>query len=791
MKQLWLILCLCMGAGAYMVGRVPSALAAPIVLLVSVAVFLWKKKSYTLYPVAVLAIFFAASSTFSSANGQSHRVAVEGVVIVSKEQYYDLRAGLFKKVRVFSQRQPTEGTTMAVRGQRMREEAPKNPGDFDGRYYALAHGIDATVRPTKETIRPEKGTVLEKIYAFRGRFRKMGNERMRRYFRPKEAKLLSAMLFGNDADWEGLEDFRTLNILHILSISGLHIGLILSGLVGALKKLTVPYDGRKVSVHLLLLAYLFLTGFPVGGMRVWLSLLFTDVGKRMRRPVDPNYAWAFSGAIFLAANPFFIYRLGFLFSFFSVWGILTVYPKLPLFSESRAPLMASLGVSIAVTLAIAPLLLYTSGGISLTGLLANVILLPLASVILYGGVAVSALSFFLPPLAAGAAVVTQWVFVPFFFFTEHLAAMPFRRVLPSFSVAEACAYYGVLYLALKFPFSRLRRKAGRLLLIQALFAGCIVVGWSYFLRPDLSVTQLYVGQGDCAYVEGKDFRGLIDTGGSRLGGDPTARYVVPFLRTKGVGTLDGVFLSHYDADHAGGVFTLAKTYKIKGIYAPAPGSAEDRAMYEEIVEKVGEIRSIQGVFPMKGWKMKIFPPYGKEGNALSMAMELSSDGGRVLFLGDLPKEQEKRLLKDLDGEETVVKLAHHGSKTSSCDEFLEAVRPRLALISAGENNAYGHPHKEVLRRLKAHRIPYVQTKDGAITISFQRGKVRLSVFHPETLSMRQGIFFVVSMVGLVGVGYLGANYFKKRDDRWNQWITMEPIFCGDRKSSVWKKSANK
>ncbi len=791
MKQLWFILCLALGGGCFFAERVPLLFAAPVLILAAFCFLLWGKKANSLYPLAALIVFVFASACLQSTQGPPVRVTVRGVVMASKENYYDLRIGPLKRVRVFSEAHPAMGTRVAVRGITMKPEAPRNPGGFDGRHYALSHGIKATLRPTKEEILPEEGRAMEKLYTCRGRFRKKGTAICERYFPLKEAKLLSAMLFGNDADWEGLEDFRTLNVIHILSISGLHIGLIMALLSTALKKLTVPYDLRKLSVHGLLLLYLFLTGFPIGGMRVWLSLLFTDAGKRLWRPVDPAYALGFSGAVFLLVNPFYIYRLGFLFSFFSVYGILAIYPKLPFFGTARGRIVQALGVSVAVSLAIAPLLLFTSGSISIMGLLANVVLLPLAAAILYGGIAVSCLSFLLPPVAAGAAVMTRWIFLPFLFLTKHMALAPFNWVLPSFSVAEACVYYLILHFAMYFPMRRLKLRAGRLLMLQAAAVGILVLAWGHWTAPDLSVTQLYVGQGDCAYVEAKDFRGLIDTGGSRFGADPTARYVVPFLRKCGVGALDAIFLSHYDADHAGGVTTLAKAHKIKHIFAPAPGSEEDVAMYDAIQQEAGVIEAIEGTFPMKDWQLKVFPSYGDADNALSMVMELSSKGQRMLFLGDLPAAQEKMLLADLRHREGIVKLGHHGSKTSSCDEFLEATRPHLALISAGENNSYGHPHQVVLRRLKDHHISYLETKNGAITMNLKDGKVYVSVYKPRALSMGQSIFFAACVVILMGMVYAGAGYFKKRDDLWNQWITTEPIFSTDRKSSVWKRSADK
>lgn len=785
MKQLWLCLSLAVASGAFFAGRIPLvygvAFGAVIFLLV-----LWKT-GIRRSGVVLLALFTFITCTYNyQIKDRGGEVEFVGIVKETGENSYDLSVPYFKTVRVLSRKTPAVGSRVGIKGNVIEPERPRNPGGFNGLHYELSHRIYKTVGPLQEEVR-ESISLLSRGYRLRERFQNYGRKTMNHYFPEREADLLAAMIYGTDSDRDSFEDLNALNLIHILSISGLHIGLIVILLKKLTKILTLPITWSKIAVHLSMFFYLFLTGFPVGGMRVFFALLFTDWGKTLGRPVDPKYAFSFSGFIFLLVNPFYIYHYGFLFSFLSVFAILFLYPKIRYMVEGKGRWAEGILLSATITLAIVPLLSRIYGKFSLMSIFANVLILPLASLLLYGGVAVSLCHLFLPSVAGGISLLLEMVLALFNTVTGFFASINASVPLPSFSIYDGLLYIVVLIICFYFPFRWLSKKSGYFLMGYTLLSTLAALLCFKAPAGDLHITQLYVGQGDCALVEFRDFKALIDTGGSGFGKDPTAFYIVPYLRERNIRKLDAVFLSHYDVDHVGGIFTIAKEIPIGNIYGPDPSGEEDKAMRNKIEDEVGTVRSIEGTFPLEGGSIKIYPPLGKEGNALSMVMELSSKGAHALFLGDLPAGEEK-ILVDLEPKSTVLKLAHHGSKTSSSDELLEAVRPKLALISAGARNRYGHPHKEVLDRLKKDKIPYLHTKDGAIRLAFLEGKVKVSVYNEEAKSRGDAIFFIWNVIFLFASAWMLANYLKERKTIWNQWISAAPIYSTGRKNTAWSRS---
>lgn len=786
MKQPWFVLCGALALGAFLAGRV----LFPVVLLLFFgawcAILRRKKRRYLIVAAAFLWSFVYAQFALSDATSPAREVALEGVVKNSKPYYYDIATSPIHTARVLSRKAPKPGDTVHITGIYEPAEGAKNPGGFDEIHYRTSRRIEI-IRPRKERALSSKH-LLGKLYGWREDFRRYGTETFRRYFSKSDAAMLASMLYGTETDGEEVRALYELNLIHILSISGLHIGLIVALLKKIATKATLPIAWARGIIYFLILIYLFLTGFPVGGMRVWCSLLFTDLGKRLRSPVDPRYALSFSGACFLIFNPMMIYRLGFLFSFLSVYGILEISPHLVSKKRRGSKIARSLALSASVTIMLLPLIGRISGKIALVGILANIFILPLAGLLLYGGIALSVFYPVFEPTAAALAIPMNGILALFSKGIALFSAYPNTLFLPNFTVPDGIAYYTAIALALYFPFYRLKRRAGRMLIAQGVGVFAIVALFGGRGEADLSITQLYVGQGDCAVVRGKDFTALIDTGGSLAGRDPAEFYVLPYLRHENITSLDAVFLSHYDADHMQGIFSIAETHPVRQIFAPQGEGEDDRAMHREIEKRVAPIQSGAGEIFFEKASIRIYPPLGASGNAASMIMRLESGGASALYLGDLPAKEEKRFA-EYAKKATVLKLAHHGSKTSSSGEILEAIAPKLAIISAGEDNRYGHPHREVIERLDAFHIPYLQTEDGAIAMHFKDGIVGIEVYRNAMFSYETCLLFAIEGLGFFVAGKIFIRKMKERSELWNQCIIQEPILCTGRRNTVWSESA--
>jgi competence protein ComEC len=243
---------------------------------------------------------------------------------------------------------------------------------------------------------------------------------------------------------------------------------------------------------------------------------------------------------------------------------------------------------------------------------------------------------------------------------------------------------------------------------------------------------------------------LIDTGGSPAFEQDKWRkpsnsfetgknIVVPFLKAKGIKEIDKLILTHGDMDHIGGSFAVLKDIKVKQIIMPAVLN-QNNAVRDVI--QIASLQKIPILMASAGdqWKsrssfFKILSPeknFEGDTNTGSLVLYAEVGGLKWLFTGDLDIEGEQRLLKRFPYlKADVLKAGHHGSRTSTSTEFLETLQPQIALISAGEKNHFGHPHAEVLDKLKERGIMIFRTdKQGAITYSFFRGKGTFSVFRP-------------------------------------------------------------
>ena len=259
-----------------------------------------------------------------------------------------------------------------------------------------------------------------------------------------------------------------------------------------------------------------------------------------------------------------------------------------------------------------------------------------------------------------------------------------------------------------------------------------------------SLTMLDVGQGDCIYVRTAQGQVYLFDGGSSSRSRAGEYVLIPYLKYQGVRAVDGIFLSHGDQDHISAVRELlsdSEGIRLKALYLPHVAEPLPKPL-EELRQLAREAGcKVEYLSQGKGWQQGDFrltclwPEAGYEGenNAGSACYLLEEKDFRVLLTGDVEGEGERGLtayletlsLPGLD----VLKVAHHGSRYSTLDAFLQAVIPRLALISAGRDNSYGHPHKETLERLEKVGCLSLQTADsGAITVYYIHNRMEVEMF---------------------------------------------------------------
>lgn len=561
------------------------------------------------------------------------------------------------------------------------------------------------------------------------------------------APIATAVTLG---DKTGLDDtlYSALNragLMHAAVVSGLHI----SFLMGAALALFGRNRRTALALLPLLVFYALMAGGTPSAFRAVImdsALLFAPLA---RREGDGPSALAFALLFLLILNPFAAASVGLQLSFASVAGILLAAG--PLFRWMYRPLRArkpgkdrriarklwqagryalsSASVSLGAGLFTAPLIALYFGQILLLSPLSGILALWALSLLMVCALALGTLAVFLPGLAALLGAVagllahySRWVALA-------LGRFPFASL--STDSVYCVIWLAAVYLVLAAAFlgkERPRRPLVGVGALALLLCAAIGLGRLEVDGADLSVAALDVGQGSATVLQSGGRTALVDCGGSgsRSAGDVAADYFAAQGRTR----LDLLVLTHFDSDHCNGVEQLFYRMRVETVAVPAnDADPEDMARLIELARAEGAQTLLVGEtehLPLGEAELTLFPPLGGGTSNESGLFALCSAGEfDALITGDADAFVEKMLVKyqSIPDVELLI-VGHHGSGSSSCEEFLRAAAPELAVISVGANNSYGHPAPETLERLEALGAEIHRTdQEGAVTVQVRDGRV--------------------------------------------------------------------
>ncbi len=643
---------------------------------------------------------------------------------------------------------PELGSFLQISGIWKPYEHAGNPGQFDSADYYGSQNIAASVKDAELQAKSQGFWLLrERLWQVRTSLQK----RLYQALPEKEASILCKMLLGVNIgmDKEIKELYRRNGIVHILSISGLHITIIGMSVYRVLRKCTCPVFPAAVIGAVFLLLYGCMTGFGISACRAIGMYLIHMMGEIVGRSYDLLTAMGVLMAVMLTDNPRLIRHCGFLLSFFSVTAVGLLGPIFSFqdVNRRRGPVpqpflirfllkrfggaLQGLWTSTAISMFTMPIMLYFFYEIPVYAPFVNLLVLPLMGAVMGAGILLM--------------IFPQITFLADF---EHIILNGYEKICLLFE---------------KLPYHTWVIGRPGLWQIIVYYAGALLIVWLcnrkskwwiigmgaliLFLSTDFArenqITFLDVGQGDCIAVmtEGKTY--LFD-GGSSTEKSVGEDIIVPFLKYYGIDTIDGVFISHPDSDHINGILEILEQEltEIKAVYLPDVAK-ERKEDFQEIIAlcqrqrvtyysagdavQIGEL-AITCLHPKKH--------FTGDTNTYSGCFLLENKGMNILLTGDVEGTGEELLtarLRELDvGQIHVLKAAHHGSKYSTEQEFIKQADPLLAVISCGENNRYGHPHEEVLRRLLENETQVYMTKDvGAVSIFMDRGSIKTWKVMPE------------------------------------------------------------
>ncbi len=553
------------------------------------------------------------------------------------------------------------------------------------------------------------------------------------------------------------DDFKNSNLLHMLAVSGSHVSYIVLSLEKFTKKLNKKI--QQIILIIFIIFFIKLTGATPSVTRSGIMGILILLAWILRKKSNVLTNICSSCLILVLINPYNVFNLGFQLSYLGTIGIVlyfdiiynTFFKKIDYIIEKYninkyikkviTYIVKTSCISISANILIMPLLFFYYNKISFVFILSNLLVSYLFEIILLIGFIVVIISLISLELANFIAPLLDVLLKILNFLSDFSADFSkYDIIICTPKILTLLVIYGILILSnekiLKNKF--IRKKIIKILIIFYLCFSII----SYML--DISKTELKlffidVGQGDSSLIITQNNKKiLIDGGGTNTDFNVGEKILLPYLLDRKINEIDYILISHFDSDHCKGIFTVIEKLKVKNICASSSGQVSDN--YNKFIEIVNS-KKINLIWVETGNKIQIDKNTYidilwtgdttiKDNiiNNYSITCKIICNNSKILFTGDIESIAEEKIIEKYKNDELksdIIKIAHHGSKSSSTEKFIKAVSPEIALIGVGKSNNFGHPNLGVINRLDALGIKIYRTDiNGEIEITINK---RISV----------------------------------------------------------------
>lgn len=518
-----------------------------------------------------------------------------------------------------------------------------------------------------------------------------------------------------------LESFQINGISHLFAISGMHVNLLGAILLKIFLMLGVREEKRYLFVSIILMFYAILTGLSASVLRGVLFFILFSINKIFYFYIKNTNIFIITVSIALLINPFFLYDVSFWYSFSISLSLLVMGDVINKYNGYFIKLLMTSIISFVVSI---PISIYNFYQINFLSIIYNLFYVPFVSIIIFPA---SLITFIIKPIEPIYNIFTNILETTSVFLVRiDFLTLIFKRVY--------FIIYIIYFVFIIFLFIGIRVNNKRyfvpiiLLLIIHYFCPYFDIG-SYIKIID-------VGQGDSILIHSKNSNILIDTGGitsynmkqwqkRKNQYSVVKNTTIPLLKSMGIKRINYLILTHGDYDHAGDTINLIENFKVDKIYL-------NQGNFNYLEKKI--ITSFKNTYQVKEGQIfylgdlvliELNKEFSDENDSSSVFLLIYNDV-KVLLTGDASIKSEKYILDNYDiGKINILKLGHHGSKTSTSNLLLKSTSPDLALISCGYNNKFKHPNKETLKKLNKYRISYLRTDfEGTITIDLNTLKIK-------------------------------------------------------------------
>ena len=737
-------------------------------LLLFIIAFRFNKKMYIYILIIIIGfsyikfIDYSYEKDYDLVNSKENYI-IEGIVVSDKrdkeyKEVYDLDVKKIDGIKIekskkylLNIKKSKEmnikfGDYIKINAKIEQPSKARNYMGFDYQIYLKSNKIIATIIDVEnvEILDVNKANIAESIFnSVRNNIKKIMYKLL-----PKDAKeLVVGMMIGEKEDLDAniTENFKNSNLTHMLAVSGAHISYVILGLNLMLKKTSNRF--RKIFIIFFLIFFVGVTNFTPSVQRASIMAILLLISTMLYKSQDTYTSIAFSGLIILIINPYSFFDIGFQLSFGGTIGIVLMYNNLIKRFKTNGKLkgyiVSSVCVSVCANLIIIPIMAFNFNTVSLTFWISNLLAGPFLGVIIILGFCVYLLSFVIFPVAKIISIPLKYLIYILLIIVKYCSKIPFSSItIRTPYIFEIFIYYIVLYLV--FNYAKIKpyfKKLVVIILIAILIANsCIHVQ----NHGKMIIYFIDVGQGDSTLIRtAKNKTILIDGGGSENSSfDVGEKTLLPYLLDRKITVIDYVVISHFDTDHCGGILYLMEHLKVKNIIISKQG--KESSNYNKFKNIVLD-KGISVIFVKKGDKIKIdnetymdvlFPSNNLISDNIlnnnSIVTKICYNNFSILFTGDVEEIAENEICRKYNTtnklKANILKVAHHGSKTSSTAEFIKMVKPQIALIGVGEKNKFGHPNDGVIQRLKNMNTKIYRTdKMGEIVIQINNiGEVKIS-----------------------------------------------------------------
>ena len=517
----------------------------------------------------------------------------------------------------------------------------------------------------------------------------------------KTSKYMKAFILGNnEIDKEYKKIYQKLGINHLFAISGMHISIFTMLFLKLFKLLKIEEDKRYILVSIILVFYMFLTSFSASITRAGVFFILLAINKIYYFYIKPINVLLLTVSLILFINPYFILDIGFIYSSL-ISFFLIVYSS---YLEDLSYFKSLLFVSIISLIVSFPITIYLNFEINILSFIFNLFYVPFVSII------------FFPLLLINLILPIDFLISFFIFIMEYISKLVINFSI--FLTFKKIFIFVIFYylLILLFTFTKFKK------IVISLFIGLVLLHSNInYLYHHSNLYMIDIGQGDSFLLYDNYEAILIDMGGVfKSKTNQTEDILIPLFKSLGIKKINKIIITHGDFDHLGNSYSLVDKFKVDKVYFNHNSyNKNELRLIEQLKKKKIDYEKMNNIKIKNFYLENLNYMHTDNENDASLVINIRYKNKYMLFMGDASIKTEKYLLNNYNFSNIdILKVGHHGSITSTSEEFLKEIRPKIGLISCALVNKFKHPSNEVIKRVKKYNVKIYQTRyDGGVKIN--------------------------------------------------------------------------